>query len=143
MSPRLTSIHLSHLSGLGYRGVEETHVISLTHAPSTVVEKIGSSWIIKSDALWIGVIRSADAAVPVQKHVDVLISSEPLRHMRMLCSRPYLLIDRFDGWRDGGMMLFFDNGRLWTENVREDVGDRPWALKRKAYANKASRNPQK
>lgn len=59
---------------------------------------------------------------------NVVISTVPVR---VRCSEPNLVIDRFDLWRNGAHAFWLDdNGKVRVETVRERRGRRPWVADR-------------
>jgi competence protein ComEC len=58
------------------------------------------------------------------RRADVLVSAVPIRGR---CPRPFLVIDRFDLWRNGATALWVDRNGVRVRTVAEKQGDRPWS----------------
>lgn len=72
--------------------------------------------------------------------VSVIISKDPLRGKK--CARPHqkiLLIDRFDGWRNGSYALFPKTKGYHAVHTRKILGVRPWT----AYSQLSPRHSSK
>ncbi|HEX2113739.1 MAG TPA: ComEC/Rec2 family competence protein [Alphaproteobacteria bacterium] len=56
-------------------------------------------------------------------NVDVLIATFPVRRR---CPSADVVIDRIALWRDGGHVLWLEDGNIRVESVRASRGERPW-----------------
>ena len=57
---------------------------------------------------------------------DAVISTVPVRRD---CSRPAIVIDRFDLWREGSHALWLEADRIRVESVNRTRGHRPWVIR--------------
>ena len=58
------------------------------------------------------------------RRADIIISRVPVPKR---CARPYLVIDRFDLWREGAHSLYFgEGGEVQTLSANRIRGERPW-----------------
>jgi len=54
----------------------------------------------------------------------VLIATFPVS--RSACAEPYVVIDRFDLWREGAHAITFASNGALVETARQRRGRRPW-----------------
>ena len=72
----------------------------------------------------VALIRRTAAVEEDCRSADVLIASVPVR---IACSNPKIVIDRFDLWRNGAHALWFSgNGEVRIQSVNASRGIRPW-----------------
>ncbi|MBL6942469.1 MAG: ComEC/Rec2 family competence protein [Rhodospirillales bacterium] len=72
----------------------------------------------------VALVRRVGAVEEDCRSADVMIASVPVR---IACSHPRVVIDRFDLWRNGTHAFWFDeNGTVRVETVNTSRGKRPW-----------------
>lgn len=72
----------------------------------------------------LAVIKRPDAFAEDCSRADIVISAIPARGR---CTRPRLVIDRFDVARNGAYAVFLKEG-IRVETAREERGERPWSM---------------
>jgi competence protein ComEC len=84
----------------------------------------------ESGCLWrvadrvVALVRDEDEPEAACAGADVVISRVPIRGA---CRGPRLVVDRFDLWRKGPHVLWFEADTIRVETVAGWQGDRPWS----------------
>ncbi|CAA7620653.1 Predicted membrane metal-binding protein [Candidatus Terasakiella magnetica] len=85
-------------------------------------DDVGCVW--RMDNRVVALVKTEDAPEKACAGADVVISSVPLRGA---CRGARVVIDRFDLWRRGPHILWFEGTTTRIESVAAWQGDRPWA----------------
>ncbi|MDX1402032.1 MAG: ComEC/Rec2 family competence protein, partial [Kiloniellales bacterium] len=72
-------------------------------------------------------VKQPEALLEDCGSADVLISLEPL--LGLDCSRPAVVLDRFDFWRNGAYAIWISGESIEALSVRAARGERPWVRK--------------
>ncbi|MEI8321240.1 MAG: ComEC/Rec2 family competence protein [Alphaproteobacteria bacterium] len=75
----------------------------------------------------IAYLKNLDSLEKACEQADILIAAEPLRKARTFCTRPKIIIDRFDVFFQGAHMITERAGGFYVETVRHSQKDRPWS----------------
>jgi competence protein ComEC len=73
----------------------------------------------------VALVREEGALAEDCASAHVVISKVPVR---IACSTPEVVIDRFDLWRQGGHALWLDEDSILVESVNQERGRRPWVI---------------
>ncbi len=83
----------------------------------------GLGCIYRAGGLVVALENDAAARFDDCAVADVVVSAVPVRGP---CPSARVIIDRFDLWRSGAHALWFENGSVRVETVRDRQGERPW-----------------